>query len=67
MIVKDAVSALELKEECMTTGVACVDKNKEERRLSAALREDLRQICKNFTELPLKLYMDSIVNFLEEK
>ena len=47
------------------TGVVCVDKNKEERR-SASLREDLRQICLNFKALPLKLYMDAIVNFIDD-
>ena len=60
------MSGIELKEECLTTGVVCVDKNKEERRLSASLREDLRQICLNFKALPLKLYMDAIVNFIDD-
>ena len=55
------MSAIELKEECLTTGVVCVDKNKEERRLSDSLREDLRQICLNLKALPLKLYMDAIL------
>ena len=59
------MSGIELKEECLTTGVVCVDKNKE-RRLSASLREDLRQICLNFKALPLKLYMDAIVNFIDD-
>ena len=59
------MSVIELKEECLTTGVVCVDKNKE-RRLSASLREDLRQICLNFKALPLKLYMDAIVNFIDD-
>ena len=59
------MSGIELNEECLTTGVVCVDKNKE-RRLSASLREDLWQICLNFKALPLKLYMDAIVNFIDD-
>ena len=66
-VVKDAGSAAELKEECLTTGVASVDRNKEERRLSESLIEDLRRICTDFQLLPLKLYMDAIVNFLDDQ
>ena len=66
-VVKDAGSAAELNEKCLITGVASVDRNKEERRLSESLREDLRQICTDFQLLPLKLYMDAIVNFLDDQ
>ena len=51
-----------LKEECQVVNVAAVDSNKAQRRLSDELRKDLKQICTDFDVLPLKLYMDAIVN-----
>ena len=51
-----------LKEECQAVNVAVVDSNKAQRRLSDELRKDLKQICTDFDVLPLKLYMDAIVN-----
>ena len=51
-----------LKEECQAVNVAAVDSNKAQRRLSDELKKDLKQICTDFDVLPLKLYVDAIVN-----
>ena len=56
--------AIVLKEEGQAVNVAAVDYNEAQRQLTDELRKDLKQICMDFDILPLKLYIDAIVNLL---
>ena len=53
-----------LEEEGQAVNVAAVDYNEAQRQLTDELRKDLKQICMDFDILPLKLYIDAIVNLL---
>ena len=63
---KDAMSEVDLKEECLRVGVVSVDANKKERRRSDERREDLRQLCQDADVLPLQTYMDTVVSYLDD-
>ena len=56
-----------LEEEGQAVNVAAVDYNEAQRQLTDELRKDLKQICMDFDILPLKLYMDAIVNQLKNE
>ena len=56
-----------LKEEGQAVNVAAVDCNEAQRQLSDELRKDHKKICMDFDILPLKLYMDAIVNHFENE
>ena len=45
LLLKDAVSEVDLKEECLSVGVVSLDANKKERWRSDERRKDLRQLC----------------------
>ena len=53
-----------LEEEGQAVNVAAVDYDEAQRQLTDELRKDLKQICLDFDILPLKLYIDAIVNLL---
>ena len=55
------------KEECQAVDVAAVDYNEAQRQLSDELRKNLKQICMDFDNVPLKLYMDAIVNHFKNE
>ena len=56
-----------LEEEGQAVNVAAVDYNEAQRQLTDELRKDLKQICMDFDILPLKLYMDDIVNHFKNE
>ena len=56
-----------LKEEDQAVNVASVDCNEAQNQLSDELRKDIKQICMDFDFLPLKLYMDALVNHFKNE
>ena len=56
-----------MKEECQAVNVAAVDCIKAQRQLSDELRKDHKKICMDFDILPLKLYMDALVNHFKNE
>ena len=63
---KEAVSELELREECLAVGVNSVTDNSSWNRRRSEQRADLKKLCQSFEAMSARSYMDSIIPFLSQ-
>ena len=63
---KEAVSELELREECLAVGVNSVTDNSSRNRRRSEQRPDLKKLCQSFEAMSARSYMDSIIPFLSQ-
>ena len=63
---KEAVSELELREECLAVGVNSVTDNSSRNRRRSEQRADLKKLCQSFEAMSARSYMDSIIPFLSQ-
>ena len=60
---KEAVSELELREECLAVGVSSVTDNSSRNRQRSEQRADLKKLCQSLEAMAARSYMDSIIPF----
>ena len=64
---KEGLIEMELREECLDVGVNAIDKNKSRNQRNLNRRKDLKALCSNFSQMPIEMYMQSIVAFMKNK
>ena len=63
---KEAASELELREECLSVGVNSGRLTDQRNKRSSEERADLKKLCQNFSTMPPKNYLESIIPFLKK-
>ena len=60
---KDSMLEVYLRELNMAVGVGNIDDNKSRKRRSTQRRADLKALAKGVNNMPLQMYMESVVGF----